>query len=187
MVASAPSCRSGFSPKLPRCERRSRLSPSHSGRDRAHPRLLRQRPRCLRPPEFFGTTDCFDDLFSARASGHRAPQLTRERGQERRLIVPVTSRPLARFVSTDLDQLRRQAKERLEAFAAGDAGAVAEAHAYDRSAEAAHFALHDAQFVLARSYGSIVGPSSRPEWKALQLSGVWTRCVAAISIKSARC
>ena len=53
----------------------------------------------------------------------------------------------------DLDQLRRQAKELLAAFAAGNAEAVAEVNAHYRDANAATFALHDAQLVLARGYG----------------------------------
>jgi ankyrin repeat protein len=53
----------------------------------------------------------------------------------------------------DLNQLRRQAKELLEAFRAGEAEAVAEVNARFRGADAATFALHDAQLVLARSYG----------------------------------
>jgi ankyrin repeat protein len=53
----------------------------------------------------------------------------------------------------NLDQLRRQAKELLEAFAAGEADAVAEVNEHYRDAERATFALHDAQLVLARSYG----------------------------------
>jgi ankyrin repeat protein len=53
----------------------------------------------------------------------------------------------------DLDQLRRQAKELLEAFRAGDADAVTEVNAHYRGADPANFALHDAQLALARSYG----------------------------------
>jgi ankyrin repeat protein len=53
----------------------------------------------------------------------------------------------------DLDQLRRQAKELLAAFGAGKADALAEVSAHYRNADAATFALHDAQLVLARSYG----------------------------------
>ena len=53
----------------------------------------------------------------------------------------------------DLDQLKRQAKELLEAYRAGSPEAVAEVHAYHRTATPETFALHDAQFVLARSYG----------------------------------
>jgi ankyrin repeat protein len=54
---------------------------------------------------------------------------------------------------TDLDQLKRQAKELLEAFRAGEAAAVTEVNAHYRDADAATFALHDAQLVLARAYG----------------------------------
>jgi ankyrin repeat protein len=53
----------------------------------------------------------------------------------------------------DLDQLKRQAKELLHAFLAGEAGAAAEVNAHYRGAHDSKFALHDAQLVLARSYG----------------------------------
>jgi ankyrin repeat protein len=53
----------------------------------------------------------------------------------------------------DLDQLKRQAKELLAAFIAGEAEAVAEVKTHYHDAEAAGFALHDAQLVLARAYG----------------------------------
>src|ERR1700691_5549483 len=65
----------------------------------------------------------------------------------------------------DLEQLKRQAKELLAAFAAGDPAATEEVHAlYDNAGESggelrldgaavATFALHDAQLVIARSYG----------------------------------
>src|SRR5579871_75837 len=53
----------------------------------------------------------------------------------------------------DLGQLKRQAKELLEAFCAGAGGAVAEVKRFHRDADAATFALHDAQLALARSYG----------------------------------
>ena len=43
----------------------------------------------------------------------------------------------------DLNQLRRQAKELLKAYRAGDAGAVAEVEAHYRDADRAKFALHD--------------------------------------------
>ena len=51
------------------------------------------------------------------------------------------------------DQLKRQAKELLDAFRAGDATAIAEVAAHYRGAESTAFALHDAQLVLARAYG----------------------------------
>lgn len=53
----------------------------------------------------------------------------------------------------DLDQLRRQAKDLLAAFAAGDIDAADEVKWHYRSADPATFALHDAQLVLARAYG----------------------------------
>lgn len=53
----------------------------------------------------------------------------------------------------DLNQLKRQAKELLTAFGAGEADAVAEVKTHFHDANPAHFALHDAQLVLARAYG----------------------------------
>jgi ankyrin repeat protein len=61
----------------------------------------------------------------------------------------------------DLDQLKRQAKELLEAFAAGDPLAVAEVRAHYQGANAGDFALHDAQLVLARAYGFASWPRLR--------------------------
>ena len=71
----------------------------------------------------------------------------------------------------DLEQLRRQAKELLKAYRAGEAGAVAEVNAHYRDADRAGFALHDAQLVLARSYGA----SSWPQLAA----AATRRCSAA--------
>jgi ankyrin repeat protein len=53
----------------------------------------------------------------------------------------------------DLDQLKRQAKELLAAFRAGDAAISAEVRSHYRGADAAAFELHDAQLVIARAYG----------------------------------
>src|SRR6185369_4655034 len=53
----------------------------------------------------------------------------------------------------DLDQLKRQAKELLDAYRASSPDAVAEVTAYHQDPAPGTFALHDAQFVLARSYG----------------------------------
>ena len=53
----------------------------------------------------------------------------------------------------DLDQLKRQAKELLDAYRSYSPEAVAEVTTYHRSVSPETFALHDAQFVLARSYG----------------------------------
>jgi ankyrin repeat protein len=73
----------------------------------------------------------------------------------------------------DLNQLKRQAKELLAAFTSGDANAVAEVDAHYRGANAAKFALHDAQLVLARSYGF----DSWPKLKAF-VNGVNVRRLA---------
>jgi len=53
----------------------------------------------------------------------------------------------------DLEQLKRQAKKLLRGFMAGEAEAAAEVNAHYRAADATKFALHDAQLVVARSYG----------------------------------
>src|SRR5688572_32150238 len=53
----------------------------------------------------------------------------------------------------DIDQLRRQARELLEAYRAQSPDAALEVDAYHRNATPDTFALHDAQFVLARAYG----------------------------------
>lgn len=61
----------------------------------------------------------------------------------------------------DLTQLKRQAKELLQAFGAGDPIATAEVQAHYQSAHRDTFALHDAQLVLARLYGY-------PSWPKLK-------------------
>jgi ankyrin repeat protein len=53
----------------------------------------------------------------------------------------------------NLEQLRKQAKDLLEQFRAGDPAALAEVHRFERNPDPASFALHDAQRVLARAYG----------------------------------
>jgi ankyrin repeat protein len=67
----------------------------------------------------------------------------------------MSQKPLTRTLreNPDLDQLKRQAKELLEAYLAGAEPAVAEVAAHYRDANPTTFALHDAQLVLARSYG----------------------------------
>jgi ankyrin repeat protein len=61
----------------------------------------------------------------------------------------------------DFNQFKRQAKELLKAYRAGDASAVAEVERHELAPEPAAFALHDAQRVLARSYGF-------PSWQKLK-------------------
>src|ERR1700681_4873787 len=53
----------------------------------------------------------------------------------------------------DIDQLKRQARELLEAYRAQSPDAIIEVAAHHRTATCETLALHDAQFVLARSYG----------------------------------
>jgi ankyrin repeat protein len=53
----------------------------------------------------------------------------------------------------DLEQLKRQAKQLFAAFKAGDSAAVENVNAHYDGAQATKFALHDAQLVIARSYG----------------------------------
>ena len=53
----------------------------------------------------------------------------------------------------DLKRLKRQAKELLVEFQAGDAAVIDEVHSHYHGADRATFALHDAQLVIARAYG----------------------------------
>ena len=53
----------------------------------------------------------------------------------------------------NLEQLKKQAKELLEGFRASEPTAVAEVRQFERCPDALHFALNDAQRVLARAYG----------------------------------
>jgi ankyrin repeat protein len=53
----------------------------------------------------------------------------------------------------DFNQFKRQAKELLKAYRAGDAKAVVEVKRHEQAPDPGAFALHDAQRVLARSYG----------------------------------
>ena len=61
----------------------------------------------------------------------------------------------------DFNQFKRQAKELLKAYRAGDANAVAEVQRHEQAPDPTAFALHDAQRVLARSYGF-------PSWQKLK-------------------
>jgi ankyrin repeat protein len=70
----------------------------------------------------------------------------------------------------DIDQLKRQAREMLEAYRAQSPDAIIEVAAHHRTATPETFALHDAQFVLARAYGF----ESWPKLKAA-VEGVTTK------------
>jgi ankyrin repeat protein len=63
----------------------------------------------------------------------------------------VSSRRLPKHPS--LEQLKNQAKELLERFRGGELAAVAEVRQFERNPDPSHFALNDAQRVLARAYG----------------------------------
>jgi ankyrin repeat protein len=76
----------------------------------------------------------------------------------------------------DLRQLKRQAKELLEAFRAGASEGVAEVTAHYRDADTATFALHDAQLVVARAYGF----ESWPRLKAYVEGATDQQLVAAV-------
>src|SRR5438445_3557495 len=95
----------------------------------------------------------FDELFSARESGHRAWPLIRIWTAGKELIVKKSLPTRVLPKHPDLDQLKRQAKELLDAVRAGEPDAVSEAVARYPGADLQKFALHDAQLVLARAHG----------------------------------
>ncbi len=70
------------------------------------------------------------------------------------MTVPRTPPPArAMREDPDIEQLKRQARELLEAYRRRSPDAIAEVDAHHRTATPDTFALHDAQFVLARAYG----------------------------------
>ena len=71
----------------------------------------------------------------------------------------------------NLEQLKKQAKELLERFRAGELDAVAEVRQFERNPDPSDFALNDAQRVLARAYGF----ESWPKLKAF-VDGVNIAC-----------
>lgn len=77
----------------------------------------------------------------------------------------------------DLEQLKRQSKELLAAFRAADTAAVNEITAFYDDPQPATFALHDAQLVIARSYGF----DSWPKLKAYVDGVTIRRLVEAVS------
>ena len=78
----------------------------------------------------------------------------------------------------DLQQLKRQAKELLSAFKTGDPVAVREVNQQYDGAQPQSFALHDAQLVLARSYGF----DSWPKLKAYVDGVTIQRLVEAVKV-----
>lgn len=82
----------------------------------------------------------------------------------------------------NLEQLRKQAKDLLQQFRAGDAAAVAEVRQFERQPDAATFALNDAQRVLARAYGY----ASWPKLKAFVDGANVASLAAAVRAGDAR-
>jgi ankyrin repeat protein len=83
---------------------------------------------------------------------------TRTPGSDPKEIVMSTSRPTPvpprRLPQQpNLEQLKKQAKELLERFRASELAAVTEVRQFERKPDPSHFALNDAQRVLARAYG----------------------------------
>jgi ankyrin repeat protein len=75
-----------------------------------------------------------------------------------------------------LEQLKKQSKELLELYRAGDAAAVEEVQRFERQPDRTTFALNDAQRVLARAYGY----ESWPKLKALVDGANVTRLAEAV-------
>jgi hypothetical protein len=94
----------------------------------------------------------------------------------------------------DLDQLKRQAKELLDAVRAGEPDAVSEAAARYPGADLQKFALHDAQLVLARAHGFHSWPRLKayvsggmikpPEMESGLGRDVWDTITAAAATRS---
>jgi ankyrin repeat protein len=74
--------------------------------------------------------------------------------------------------------LRKQAKDLLEQYRAGNTAAVAEIHRFERRPDPATFALNDAQRVLARAYGY----ESWPKLKAFVDGANIARLAAAVQV-----
>jgi ankyrin repeat protein len=105
--------------------------------------------------------------------GHRPP------GKE--IIVtrpPIPTRTLRE--RPDLDQLKRQAKELLQSFRDGENVAAAEVNAHYHGADPSTFALHDAQLVIARSYGF----DSWPKLKAFVDGASVKRLIEAVRARN---
>jgi hypothetical protein len=87
----------------------------------------------------------------------------------------------------DIDQLRRQARELLEAYRAQSPDAVVEVAAHHRTATPETFALHDAQFVLARAYGFESWPKLKAAVDGVTTASCTRPCSKATSARPVRC
>jgi ankyrin repeat protein len=74
---------------------------------------------------------------------------------QKEIVMPSSISYLTRRLPQEpsLEQLRKQAKDLLEQYRAADRAAVVEVQQFEHNPNAATFALHDAQRVLARAYG----------------------------------
>jgi hypothetical protein len=86
----------------------------------------------------------------------------------------------------NLDQLRKQAKDLLEAFRIGDLAATAEVKQFEWRAEPAAFALNDAQRVLARAYGFGSWPKLKAFVDGANVQRLATRFNTATSLRFER-
>ena len=87
----------------------------------------------------------------------------------------------------DQEQLKRQAKELLQAFTNGEAGAVAEVNAHYHEANPQTFALHDAQLVIARAYGFESWPRLKAHVDGLTAKAFISAARETISRRLRRC
>jgi hypothetical protein len=90
--------------------------------------------------------------------------------------VNITARTRRLREHPDLDQLKRQAKELLDRFLAGESDAAAEVAAHFHDAKPATFALHDAELVLARSYGFQSWPKQKAHVDGVTVKNLEGRC-----------
>src|SRR6478672_9235268 len=104
----------------------------------------------LSPPDPCVLLDCRRTFF--RFATRTPSQAAHSRGKE--VVMSSHSAPTRTLPhKPSLAQLRKQAKELLKSYRAGNDAAVAEIERFERKPDPANFVLADAQRVLARSYG----------------------------------
>src|SRR5262249_33815250 len=104
----------------------------------------------LSPPDPCVAIDCQRAFFrfATRTPNHAADR----RGKED--VMSSYSAPTRTLPhKPSLAQLRKQVRELLNSYCAGNVAAVAEVERFERTPDPANFALADAQRVLARAYG----------------------------------
>ena len=77
-----------------------------------------------------------------------------------------------------LAELRKQAKELLKSYRAGKQAAAAEVERFERSPDPAHFALANAQRVLARAYGFSSWPALKNHVEGVNFAALLTAAEA---------